>query len=309
MRRNHLLLLVLLAIVVAAAAVVYSRRPSGTGTAARYCSPDGALAASQAVQSHRSYCVRPLGAPATWSPGVPASLTFDIVDDRGEVLRRFLTVHEKQMHVIIVRKDLAEFQHVHPKFDPASGRYTLADLVLPSVGEYRLFADFAPAGAQRGPDGMPLMATPFTDLRAGDLGRYGPVELGEANRDAVIGDYTVDLDAPDTLVAGTGARLTFTVREKGRAVADLEPYLGALGHAVVLREGDLQFLHTHAEEAPAAGRGGQVPFVAHVPAAGRYKAFVQFQHRGRVLTAAFVLPPAIGASPSAPSTGGGHRGH
>ena len=60
----------------------------------------------------------------------------------------------------------------------------------------------------------------------------------------------------------------------------MEPYLGARGHLVALREGDLAFLHVH----PDADR---LRFTAEFPSAGRYRLFLQFKAGGRVHTAAF----------------------
>ena len=57
-------------------------------------------------------------------------------------------VHEKIMHFIVIRKDLANFQHVHPDFNSSTGEFTLSNLTLPSDGEYRLFADFTPTASQ-----------------------------------------------------------------------------------------------------------------------------------------------------------------
>ena len=45
-------------------------------------------------------------------------------------------------------------------------------------------------------------------------------------------------------VAGEESELTFNVQRDGKPV-DVEPYLGADGHLVALREGDLAFLHVH----------------------------------------------------------------
>ena len=48
-------------------------------------------------------------------------------------------------------------------------------------------------------------------------------------------------------------------------MTDLQPYLGADGHLVALREGDLAFLHVHPEE---GAEPGQIRFAAEFPSAG-----------------------------------------
>ena len=93
------------------------------------------------------------------------------------------------------------------------------------------------------------------------------------------GGYDVRLDAGD---AGPGeeADLRFTITRNGEPVRT-EPYLGAGGHLVALREGDLAFLHVHPTSDDA------VQFAATFPTAGRYRLFLQFQHEGQVQTVAF----------------------
>jgi hypothetical protein len=89
------------------------------------------------------------------------------------------------------------------------------------------------------------------------------------------------------MVAGGEASLVFDVSRNGRAVRDLEPYLGALGHLVALREGDLAFLHVH--PGTEEGSGPRIAFRAAFPSQGRYRLFLQFAHEGRVQTAAFTV--------------------
>ena len=94
------------------------------------------------------------------------------------------------------------------------------------------------------------------------------------------------------VMAGDEAELMFRVTRDGDEVGDLEPYLGALGHLVALREGDLAYLHVHPENgAPHDGgtAGPEVGFVAEVPSAGRYHLYLDFRHGDRVRTAAFTV--------------------
>jgi hypothetical protein len=72
------------------------------------------------------------------------------------------------------------------------------------------------------------------------------------------------------------------VRRNDRVVTDLPAYLGARGHLVALRDGDLAYLHVHADEE-------RLVFEADYPTAGAYRLFLQFQHGGRVRTAAFTV--------------------
>ena len=104
-----------------------------------------------------------------------------------------------------------------------------------------------------------------------------------------MGRYTVTLDGD--LTAGTDADVTLTVERDGQPVTDLQPYLGAYGHLVALRDGDLAYLHVHPENADTGEpeAGPQIGFVAEVPSAGRYFLYLDFKHGDRVRTAPFTV--------------------
>ena len=210
--------------------------------------------------------------------GRAEELRFRVVDGEGATVRDFDVEHEKRMHVIVARRDLARFQHLHPEQD-ADGTWNLP-LELADAGSYRVFTDFS-----RDDRAFTL---------AGDLRVDGTADLRPLPAPAATavsdGGYDVRLDAGDAR-PGQEAELRFTVKKDGRTVRT-EPYLGAGGHLVALRDGDLAFLHVHPME---AGHGGQetsgqdepVGFAATFPTAGRYRLFLQFKHDGRVQTAAF----------------------
>jgi hypothetical protein len=186
-------------------------------------------------------------------------LAFRIVDEDGATVRDFDVEHEKRMHLIVARRDLSGFQHLHPKQD-AEGTWATR-VKLPAAGSYRVFADFTRAGEAH--------------TLAADLRVDGPADLAPlpAPRDSASSDgYDVQLDAAD-------GELSFTITKDGAPVTT-EPYLGAGGHLVALREGDLAFLHVHPED-------DGVRFAVTYPTAGRYRLFLQFKHAGSVHTVAF----------------------
>lgn len=252
---------------------------------------DGGGEVSQtAIQSHRSYHIESNASGISFAPRQPVDYRFSIVDERGETKKEFATVHEKIMHVIIVRQDVQEFQHVHPTFDEKTGLFTLADLMLPSPGPYRIFADFTPLGTQLDPPGMPLGVTIFEDVTVGDLTLYTPQPLTGGPRTKTFQGYMVELRAaPTPVLSETPTTVSFDITKDGQPVTNLEPYLGALGHAVVLREGDLEFLHTHPVDEHMVNQTGTVNFAVTFPTAGTYKIFSQFQHEGDILTTDFVI--------------------
>jgi hypothetical protein len=201
-------------------------------------------------------------------------LRFRIVDDGADTVRDFDVEHTKRMHLILVRRDLTGFQHLHPTM-AADGTWS-TDVSLADAGSYRLFADFS-----RG--GKPI--TLAGDLRVdGDADlRALPAPQPTATSD---GGYDVRLDAGSAR-PGQEADLRFTVTKDGRTVRP-EPYLGAGGHLVALRDGDLAYLHVHPTEAGhGADEGDAIGFAATFPTEGSYRLFLQFQVDGRVQTVAF----------------------
>ena len=206
-------------------------------------------------------------APArtTAAAGEPFALAFRIVDRRGQAVRAFDVEHTKRMHVVLVRRDLTGFQHLHPTQRP-DGTWTVPATVR-DPGAYRVFADFAVRGRAH--------------TLAGDLSVDGAVRSRALP--APAGAVTVDglrvRLAGGAARAGAKTELRFSVTRAGRPVA-VERYLGARGHLVALRAGDLAFLHVH----PDARR---LRFMATLPTAGSYRLFLQFKTEGRVHTAAF----------------------
>ncbi len=200
--------------------------------------------------------------------GEAETLAFRVVEQNGEAVRDFDVTHEKRMHLIIARRDLSGFQHLHPELG-ADGTWS-TPVTLPEAGSYRLFADFSH-------DGKAI--TLASDLRVDGNADLKPLPAPRATA-VSDGGYDVRLDSAGAS-AGKESHLRFTITRDGRPV-QTEPYLGAGGHLVALREGDMAFLHVH----PDDEREG-VGFAATFPTEGRYALFLQFKHEGRVQTVAF----------------------
>jgi hypothetical protein len=199
--------------------------------------------------------------------GHEETLRFRIVGEDGETVRDFDVEHEKRMHLIVARRDLTGFQHLHPEQAP-DGTWS-TDVRLDDAGSYRLFADFSREGENQ---------TLATDLRVDGAADLRPLPAPEPTA-VSDGGYDVRLDAGDAH-PGQDADLRFTITRDGVPV-QTEPYLGAGGHLVALRDGDMAFLHVHPTSDDA------VRFAATFPTEGRYRLFLQFKHDGRVQTVAF----------------------
>ncbi|MCX4799276.1 MULTISPECIES: hypothetical protein [unclassified Streptomyces] len=212
--------------------------------------------------------------------GAPTAIRFAVVDDTGRKVTAYQREHGKELHFILASTDLTEFRHLHP-VRAADGTWSTT-VDLPKAGGYRAFADFTPAA--EGAENLTLGA----DLAVS--GAYRPAALPAPSAVAEVDGYRVALDG--RLRAGRSGELKLTVSRNGRPVTDLQPYLGAYGHLVALRSGDLAYLHVHPNE---SGPGPVVSFMASVPSAGTYRLFLDFQHEGKVRTAAFtVRVPASG---------------
>ncbi|SCL13600.1 hypothetical protein GA0070616_0190 [Micromonospora nigra] len=233
--------------------------------------------------SDRGHTLTPVAAPA-------GEFAFRIIGPAGRPVTDFDEAHDKRMHLIVVRRDLSGFRHVHPEMDPDGTWRVTSPLGEP--GSWRAFADFTPTG------GEPL--TLGTDVAV--PGPFTPRTLPAPAATTTVDGYTVTVDAAPE--PGRSSRLTLTVSRDGVPVTDLEPYLGAYGHLVALRQGDLAYLHVHPDGEPGDGRtrpGPQVTFHAEVPSSGTYRLFLDFQHGGTVRTAEFTL--TVGDAPAAAPAG------
>jgi hypothetical protein len=243
------------------------------------------------------------------TPGEAVPVAFTITGPDGRPVTTYETEHEKQLHLIAVRRDFTGFQHVHPRRSESGVWSANIDL---TPGQWRLFADFKATDA----DALTLGA----DLAV--AGDYQPVTQEGQSRTSVVDGYTVTLDGD--LEAGSDAKLTLSVTRRGEPVTDLQPYLGAYGHLVALRSGDLAYLHVHPDGTPDDGvtkAGPDVVFYADVPSSSTYHLYLDFKHDGVVRTAAFTVNAGGGTSaPSAKTTPqvetpaetpahGGHGGH
>jgi hypothetical protein len=231
------------------------------------------------------YTLGEVEAPGT--AGEAGELAFTVTDPAGEAVTEFDVSHEQRLHLIVVRSDGAHFRHVHPVMD-ADGRWSLP-WTWDAAGTYRVYADAVPSAG----DAVTLTRT--VDV-AGEL---APARATEVSTTASVDGYDVALDGQ--LEAGTASRLTVEVTRDGEPVTTLEPYLGAYGHLVALRDGDLAYLHVHPEgDEPEAGQvsGPTVSFGVEAPTPGRYLLYLDFQVKGQVRTAAFVVEATADGDPA-----------
>ncbi|WP_327085576.1 hypothetical protein OIE66_24850 [Nonomuraea sp. NBC_01738] len=231
---------------------------------------------------------------ATILPAGAQTVTFRVSGPDGRPVTAFTPEHEKELHLIVVRRDTTGFQHVHPVMDHL-GTWRVEVTLEP--GDWRFFADIRPAGHD---DAMTL------GIDVSVAGPYDPQPIPGDTRTSRVGEYTVTLDGD--LAPGAAGDLTLGVSRNGRPVTDLQPYLGAYGHLVALRVGDLGYLHVHPDGEPGDGvtePGPGITFMAAAPSGGTYRLYLDFQHDGVVRTADFTVRAFTARPDAAP----GHASH
>lgn len=189
-------------------------------------------------------------ATASLPAGRENELAFRVLDAGGDPVRRFEVEHTKQLHLIVVDKDLERFHHVHPR---AQGDEWQVTLPAAPAGDYRVIADVKH-------DGRKLALTADLAIE-GD--RPAPAQPAE---DAELVEQPLRSGAPVTL--------------RFEAPGETEPYLGAAGHLVVLSEGDLEYVHVHPDE-------DELSFVTAFPRPGRYVLFLEYRRDGEVRLSRF----------------------
>ncbi|MFI7024691.1 copper resistance protein CopC [Micromonospora sp. NPDC049900] len=249
------------------------QHPPGTGP---HTHPgDGTGQATGTQVSVGGYTMQPV--LRTQQSGKAVDYRFRIVGPDGQPATRFAVVHDKPLHLIVVGNDLGGYQHLHPTMTP-DGTWSVP-LTLDRAGDHRVYADFSVTTT----DGRQLPLVLGVDHQV--PGAYTPAGLPPPQRETTAGPYTVVLEGTPTVGVTTPLALRVD-RTGGTEPARLERYLGAYGHLVLIREGDLGLVHVHPEQELV---DGAVTFWLTPPSPGRYRAFFDFQVDGEVHTAAYTV--------------------
>ncbi len=246
--------------------------------------------------------------PAEVQAGQPTALLVNLKDASGAVLRELDLSHEKPVHLIVVSSDLFEFYHLHPESQPDSSfRVTHS---FPNGGDYKLYADFTPLNAEQ--------VIEHFDLKVAGSQRPSVPLVPDGATTKTVDGMKVTMQPDKPLRAGGDVMLKLVVSDEktGKPVTDLERYLGAPAHIVIISEDTRDFLHVHPTEkgkmdgSAMAGMKGMegmkhpedskasvgkekisAEISAHTsfPRPGPYKVWAQFQRGGRVITVSFVV--------------------
>ncbi|MFO0800551.1 MAG: hypothetical protein U0804_24040 [Gemmataceae bacterium] len=214
--------------------------------------------------------------PAQIAAGQPTTLKLMIHDAGGAMVKDFDVTHEAKFHLVVVRDGLDTFAHLHPAVDPAGNLTTT--YTFPTAGTYRLYADHQPTGGKAGTAvaevtvaGQPPPAPPLT-----------PNVPAAVEADGLAARVTVG-----NAKAGGEGVVRFELLDAGQPLAGLQPYMGAMGHLVVLSGDGKEYVHAHPadDKTPA----NVVAFAAHFPRAGVYKGWGQFRWKDAVRVVPFVV--------------------
>ena len=229
--------------------------------------------------------------PAAIQPGVPFRMTLQVRHPgTGAVISEFAEVHERRYHLFVISEDMTSFQHIHPVQQP-DGTWSL-DVTVPNAGYYRVLSDFLPAGAAPQFISKPIVTAGFD----GDAESQAAHLVPDAVLSRTVDSVTAGVTMPEPLVAGEWGHMRFTLKDSatGQPVTDLQPYLGAFGHMLMMSEDMADYVHAHPVASPetdiARGVAGpEVAFEGYMPRAGLYRAWTQFQRAGRLVTVPFTF--------------------
>jgi hypothetical protein len=245
----------------------------------------------------RDYRVTMAATPAVVTAGVKTTLRFEVfAPGTGEKVKAFTEVHLKRYHLFVVSQDMSVFEHVHPEQDD-NGTWTI-DVTLPKPGYYKLLSDFVPFGGSPQFIATPLITAGFQ----GDLVEDAATLLPDVSLSKTVDDLTATVSYdPPQIKPALHSHLTFRLSHAGTTapVTDLQTYLGAFGHILIVSENLEHFVHSHPIDMPPQDKdvegllgGPQVIFEALMPAPGRYRAWVQFRYHDKVHTFPFTFEVA-----------------
>ncbi|HEV8601621.1 MAG TPA: hypothetical protein VGQ87_03440 [Patescibacteria group bacterium] len=229
--------------------------------------------------------------PAVVSPNQDAQLKFKIYDaSSGNEVTDYSINMEKLMHLVIVDSGLKYFSHIHPA---NSGSEFTITTRFPQSDTYHVYITFQPTGALEQQFGFTLPV----GGGAKDISKV-PVD---SNLTKTFGDYKVTLGTDDNsdfnaaFMTDASQVIKFHLEDlSGKPISDLQPYLGAFGHLVMINEQTYQYIHIHPIAGSSAVFGG--PDVKFLPAAlnvkiepGVYRVFGQFKRNDQVFVTDFTI--------------------
>lgn len=185
-------------------------------------------------------------------------------------------VHTMKMHLLVVNEELTWFDHLHPE-KQADETYYVAE-TFPSAGKYLFFIDYKPV------DHPASVSMKSIEVKGNQLAQ---IPKTKSKLTAVVDDYTISLLNGDDLKTNTAQSLEFSIEKEGKILAekDIELYLGANAHIVMISQADKDFLHIH----PMSEERFPIYAKTYIKKEGLYRMWVQFKTEGEIHTADFTV--------------------
>jgi hypothetical protein len=243
----------------------------------------------------KSYFMQYVSTPATVEPNKEVTLSFTPKIKGSESEAVALDVeHEKKIHLIAVSDDLSYFDHIHPEYN-ADGSYTVKTK-FPTGGKYKLFADYRPTGGGHVVDKIDVSVAGTAPAPKTYSGNQLTGNAGDG--------FTVTLTpAGGKFITGATMHIGGVVKLNGKDVdpSTLENFLGAKAHMVVVSLNEKEYLHVH----PGV-EGGKFDLHTTFEKPGIYRGWIQFQSKGKVYTADFVMNVTEGSEQDKKNAGADH---
>lgn len=233
-----------------------------------------------------------LHTPDSTVAGVATRITATVVDtETGEPIKDVVRSHDAWMHFIATREDLGTFTHVHPEPTGKPGELAV-EITFPTAGRYIINTEFRRQGQMSDVHQRQYLTV---------TGRApAPVVLTPSPREVVVAGIRVKLTGDAHVGERSDLHFAFTDAATGKIVEDLQPYLAAAGHIVVMRADGTTFAHEHAEVEDRRGRpvfalpgatfGPELDVHVQFHTAGTYQLWGQFRTGdGTLLTVPFTV--------------------
>jgi hypothetical protein len=219
-----------------------------------------------------------IGRPAADRRGF-AGLTLRVRDpDTGQDVAMFAEAHERLLHLFIIGRDLQYFAHEHP--ERTLEGFSLATPLPP--GAYMVIADFVPGGGYPQMVHRAIVTPGYRESPFVDAPHLEPDLSEKVSAGVRVGLRLEPVRGRPEAVL----RFRFTDASGGSPIGDLQPYLGAAGHLLVVSPDLTHSVHAHPDGVSA---GPDVAFHVPFPEPGIYKLWVQVQRNGKVVSVPFVV--------------------
>jgi Cu+-exporting ATPase len=189
-------------------------------------------------------------------------------DKAGNPIDELEVNHEKLLHLIIVDDQMQKFYHLHPE-KTGKGEFTISNN-LPE-GFYKAYIDIKPKNENYMVEPVPfIVGNPVPETKGHEL-------VPDTSFSKSVEGETVKLNM-SSFKAGEPVTLSFDLDQ-----SNLTPYLGAMGHVVILDEYGKKFIHVH----PANNK--EAVFETEFEKPGIYKLWAEFKQNGKVRAFPFVI--------------------